>query len=161
MIVATVFDHTPQMDALAWGNDVIDTTPGNYSGWHLQAGAWTCPFLVPDLAIECVIDSPFDTDGSEGWMGPTSTCRKASIHLGPKNMAIDPEGTTVLTIRQLKHSHESLLGSGVRQRDLTPHLHPSLHEGPAPVPPGFRVWFSVWRWRKVGSGSSVVLAGSL
>ena len=101
MIVATVFDHTPQMDALAWGNDVIDTTPGT-----TQVGIYKqdldLPLLVPDLAIECVIDSPFDTDGSEGW-GAHIYLPKASIHLGPKNMAIDPEGTTV-TIRQLKHA---------------------------------------------------------
>ena len=57
---------------------------------------------VKEYAIEIVIDSPYDEDGTEGWLGLIHL-PKGTLKIGGFPLATDPEATP-LEIKQLKHT---------------------------------------------------------
>ena len=60
------------------------------------------PLPVPKLAILLVYGSPYDTDRAAGWQAQTHMAA-ATLHLGPFNGALDPEGVTMM-IKQMNHT---------------------------------------------------------
>ena len=101
LITAEVYDHTPETLALALGNAVTETAAGS-GQVGIREIVIDAPLVVPKKAILLVYGSIYDTDGTSGWMAQTHLAA-ATLHLGPFNGAIDPEGVTLM-IKQMNHA---------------------------------------------------------
>ena len=101
MITVPVFDATPDLATLPWGNPTTVTAAGTAQVGHVRQD-FDLPLVVPEQAIVCVIDSPYDEAGDEGW-GAYVYIPKGTFRIGALNLAIDPEATS-LEIRQLDHT---------------------------------------------------------
>ena len=101
MATVPVFDVTPQFLDRAFGGGITTTAAAtDQVGVHRLD--LDLPLKVPDVAVEIVIQSPFDVDGSEGWLGLIHL-PKASLSVAAINLAIDPEAVE-LTIMQMDHA---------------------------------------------------------
>ena len=101
MIVVPTWEATPDFAAVAWGNSVTETA-GSSTQVGVKTQDFDLPLSVPEYGIQCVIDSPYDEDGDEGWLG-LIYIPKGTLKIGAFNLAIDPEATS-LEIKQLDYS---------------------------------------------------------
>ena len=101
LVTVEVYDHTPETLALALGNTLTTTPPGT-TQVGIHEIVIDAPLPVPKWAILLVFGSPYDTDRMAGWMAQTHMAA-ATLHLGPFNGALDPEGVTMM-IKQMNHA---------------------------------------------------------
>ena len=104
MVTISVFDMTPQFVDRAWGGG-ITTTAATAGQVGVHRVSLDLPLVVPESGIELIIQSPFDEDGTEGWLGLIHL-PKASLSVASLNLAIDPEAVA-LTIMQMDHSDDA------------------------------------------------------
>ena len=91
----------PQLMAMSYGNEVVTTAAGTTQvGIHRIE--LDLPLKVPDHAFQFIVTSPFDVDGTEGWLGLIYV-PKGTLMIAPFNLAMEPEAVA-LTFMQEDHS---------------------------------------------------------